>query len=61
MSEIQNIEILRAELNELLRRQSETLQARMSGAVSDAEILEYDLRQEVISEIQKKLARSTAA
>jgi hypothetical protein len=61
MTEIQNIEILRAELNELLRRQSETLQARMSGAVSDSEILEYDLRQEVISEIQKKLARSTAA
>lgn len=61
MTETHKIETLRTELNELLRKQSETLQARMSGSVSDAEILEYDLRQEVISEIQKKLARSTAA
>lgn len=61
MTQIQNLEALRAELSDLLQKQSETLQARMSGSVSDAEILEYDLRQEIISEIQTKLARAAAA
>jgi hypothetical protein len=61
MTQIQNLEALRAELNNLLQKQSETLQARMSGAVSDSEILEYDLRQELISEIQNKLSRAAAA
>lgn len=61
MKQIHNLEALRSELNNLLQKQSETLQARMSGAVSDAEILEYDLRQELISEIQNKLSRAAAA
>jgi hypothetical protein len=61
MTQIQNLEALRAELNNLLQKQSETLQARMSGAVSDSEILEYDLRQELISEIQNKLSCAAAA
>lgn len=61
MAEIHDVTALSVELNQLLQKQSETLQARMSGAVSDAEILEYDVRQELISEIQKKLARAAAA
>jgi len=61
MTQIHDLEALRAELNDLLQKQSETLQARMSGAVSDSEILEYDLRQELISEIQNKLSRAAAA
>ena len=48
----------RAELNQLLRKQSETLKSRMRGGVSDTELIEYDLRQEIICEIQEKLARS---
>jgi hypothetical protein len=56
-----NLDVLRAELNQLLQKQSETLDARMLGGVSDTELIEYDLRQEIICEIQEKLARSAAA
>ena len=61
MAEIHNIDALRTELNQLLERQRETLNARVVGGVSDTEIIEYDLRQEVIAEIQERLARSAAA
>jgi hypothetical protein len=61
MTEIKNIDALRAELNQLLQKQSETLKARVLGGVSDTELLEYDLRQELICEIQERLALSAAA
>lgn len=61
MTEIQNIDALRGELTQLLQKQSETLKARVLGGVSDTELLEYDLRQEVICEIQERLALSAAA
>jgi hypothetical protein len=61
MAEIYNIEALRTELKQLLQKQSETLKARVLGGASDTELIEYDLRQEVIGEIQKRLARSAAA
>jgi hypothetical protein len=61
MPKIHDIDVLRAELNQLLQKQSETLNARVFGGVSDTEILEYDLRQEAIVEIQERLARSAAA
>lgn len=61
MAEIHNIDALRTELNQLLEKQRETLNARVVGGVSDTEIIEYDLRQEVIAEIQERLARSAAA
>ena len=59
--DIHNLDVLRAELNQLLQKQSETLDGRMLGGVSDKELIEYDLRQEIICEIQEKLARSAAA
>jgi hypothetical protein len=61
MAEIHNIDALRTELNQLLEKQWEVLNARVLGGASDTEILEYDLRQEVIAEIQERLARSAAA
>ncbi|HET6180535.1 MAG TPA: hypothetical protein VFE61_26695 [Candidatus Sulfotelmatobacter sp.] len=61
MTEIYNIDAVRAELNQLLRKQSEILKARIHGGVSDTELLEYDLRQEVIAEILERLAHSAAA
>jgi hypothetical protein len=61
MTEIYTIDELRSELSQLLKKQSETLEARVFGGVSDTEILEYDIRQEVISEIQERLSRSAAA
>jgi len=61
MSEIYNIDRLRSELNQLLKKQSEILNARVFGGVSDTEILEYDIREEMITDIQKRLARAKAA
>jgi hypothetical protein len=61
MAEIHNIDELRTELKQLVQKQSETLNARVFGGVSDTELIEYDLRQEVINEIQRRLARSAAA
>lgn len=49
---------LRAELGQLLEKQADVLQSRTFGSATDTELLEYDLRQEVIHEICDKLARS---
>ncbi|HEY3616232.1 MAG TPA: hypothetical protein VGK96_05420 [Candidatus Sulfotelmatobacter sp.] len=61
MTELHDTDVLRAELNQLLQKQTETLKSRVFGGVSETELLEYDLRQEVICEIQERLARSAAA
>jgi hypothetical protein len=55
------VETLRAELNQLLRKQTEVLESRSFGAATDAEILEYELRQEIIHHICNELANSVAA
>ena len=54
-------EELRAELNQLLRKQTEVLESRSFGAATDAEILEYEIRQEIIHDICNELANSAAA
>jgi hypothetical protein len=55
------MEELRAELSRLLRKQAEVLESRAFGAANDGDILEYEIRQEVIHEICNQLANSTAA
>ena len=54
-------EQLRAELNDLLRQQSEALDSRTFGGASDSELLEYDNRQDIIHDICDQLAQSRAA
>lgn len=49
---------LRHELDELLRMQNRLLELRTSGSATETEILEYELRQEVIHDICKQLAHS---
>jgi hypothetical protein len=61
MFEIYKIEDLRAELKQLRQKQSETLNARIVGDVSDTDLIEYDLRQEIIVDIEERLARSSTA
>jgi hypothetical protein len=61
MFEIYKIEDLRAELKQLRQKQSETLNARIVGDVSDTDLIEYDLREEIIVDIEERLARSSAA
>jgi len=58
MAEVYKIDELRSELDHLLNKQSETMRARVFGGVSDTEIIEYDIREEIIAEIQERLARS---
>jgi len=55
------IEELRFELAELLRKQNEVLESRMLGSASEGELLEYEIRQEVVHELCDQLARSAAA
>ena len=52
---------LRAELGQLLRKQTDVLESRSFGAATDTEILEYEIRQEIIHDICNELANSAAA
>jgi hypothetical protein len=52
---------LRSELSHLLKKQTEVLESRTFGAANDADIFEYEIRQEVIREICNQRANSAAA
>lgn len=54
-------EELRLELNALLRKQHEVLESRMLGTASDDDLLEYEIRQEIIHELCNILSHSAAA
>lgn len=58
--ENQSSQQLRVELEQLLRKQSETLQSQFAGTVSDTEILKYEIRQEAIREMLERLAHSAS-
>ena len=58
--EVRYIEELRGELTELLHKQTEILESRTFGSASETDILEYEIRQEVIHEICNQLANSDA-
>lgn len=51
-------EALRKELGQLLRKQTEVLESRTSGAATDTDILEYEIRQEIIHEMCNQLANA---
>jgi hypothetical protein len=57
--ENQRIDELRAELGELLRKQAEVLELRSVGAATDTQLLEYEVRQEIIHEMCNQIANST--
>ena len=59
--EDRHIEAMRLELNELLHKQREVLESRMLGTASDDDLLEYEIRQEVIHELCNVLSNSAAA
>jgi hypothetical protein len=52
------VEALRTELGQLLRKQTEVVESRTLGAATDTEILEYEIRQEIIREMSNQLANS---
>lgn len=54
-------EELRVELAQLLQKQREILESRMLGTASDDELLEYEIRQQIIHEMRNTLAHSAAA
>jgi hypothetical protein len=51
---------LRAELDQLLKNQAEVLESRTSGTANDTQLLEYEIRQEIVHEICNQLANSVA-
>ena len=52
---------LRAELNQLLRKQVEVLESRSLGTATDTDLLEYEIRQEIIHEMCNQLAQCISA
>jgi hypothetical protein len=56
----ERVEELRTELNRLLRKQTAVLQSRAFRIATDTEVLEYEIRQDVIHEICDQLAHSAA-
>ncbi|MGA9392258.1 MAG: hypothetical protein WBV69_17660 [Candidatus Sulfotelmatobacter sp.] len=52
---------MRTELDQLLKKQIEVLNSREFGVATETEILEYEIRQEVIHKMCNQLANSTAA
>jgi hypothetical protein len=54
-------EEMRAELNQLLQKQAAVLESRSLGAATDTELLEYEIRQEMVHELCNQLAHSTEA
>jgi hypothetical protein len=57
--ENEHIDELRAELGELLKKQAEVLELRRVGAATDTQLLEYEVRQEIIHEMCNQIANST--
>ena len=53
------VEQMRAELTQLLHKQAEVLESRSLGTATDAEVLEYELRQEIVHELCNQLAHSS--
>lgn len=53
-------EALRKELGQLLRKQTEMMESRTFGAATDTDILESEIRQEIIHEMCDLLANSDA-
>jgi len=56
-----HVEELRAELNKLLKKQTEVLESRTFEGATDTELLEYEIRQEIIHQICNQLADASAA
>jgi hypothetical protein len=53
-------EQLRFELTQLLRKQRQVLESRMLGTASDDDLLEYEVRQDIIRELCNVLANSAS-
>jgi hypothetical protein len=56
--ESRHIEELRVELTGLLQKQNEVLESRMLGSASESDLLEYEIRQEIVHDICNQLANS---
>ena len=60
MIESRSSQELRIQLEQLLRKQSKTLETGLSGRANNVESLEYEIRQEVIREVWERLAKSAS-
>jgi outer membrane lipopolysaccharide assembly protein LptE/RlpB len=59
--ESRHVEELQMEVIQLLHKQTKVLESRILGKVTDTEILEYEIRQELIDQLCEQLAHSSAA
>ena len=51
-------EVLRHELNQLLKEQADVLETRSLGTATDTDVLEYEIRQEIVHELCNQPANS---
>ena len=56
-----HVDKMRAELNQLLRKQVEVLESRRLGTATDTDLLEYEIRQEIIHEMCNQLVHSISS
>jgi hypothetical protein len=56
--DVQNVKQLQSEVGELLRKQREVLESRMLGTASESDLLEYEIRQEIVREMCNQLVRA---
>jgi hypothetical protein len=54
-------ERLQTELRDLLRKQKEVLDLQMLGTASDSDVLEYEIRQEIIHDLCNQLVEQLHA
>jgi hypothetical protein len=52
------VENMRAELDELLKKQAEVLESLSFGTATDTELIEYDIRQKIVHELCNELVRA---
>ncbi len=55
------VQELRSELNHLLQKQAEFVESKSLGGATDSEVLEYEIRQEIIGEICDQLGHTADA
>ena len=53
-----HIHRLQTELSELLRKQREVLESRMLGTANEGDLLEFEIRQEIVREVCNQLVRA---
>ena len=59
--DVQRIEQLQGEVRKLLRKQRDVLESRMLGTASEGDLLEFEIRQEIVRDICNQIVRAMSS